>query len=262
MDLKNKYGSTCLITGASAGIGKAYAYKFAELGLDLVLVARREKELQDIKQQLESAFNVQVHVCPVDLSDEGASRKVREFTNSNDLEVSILINNAGFGTYAKFEDCALEREVDSIKVNCIAPVELSHLYLTSMLEKGKGAIINVSSVISFLPGAVFSVYKATKSFDLLFSESLHEEVKDRGIDVLAVLPTLTKTEFQVVSGLKSKKSLMERTPEQVVSSTLGALGKKAVVVDGLLANITVFLPRLLPRFLVRKIVRMAMPAPS
>ena len=181
-----------LITGASSGIGKELAKKYANDNYDLILVARRIELLEELKKEL----NVNVIIKNFDLSIEENAYKLYEETKNLDIEV--LVNNAGVGDYALFEEASLDKQIFMTKLNDITPIILTKLYLNNFIKKNSGHIINICSVASFYPGPLMNTYYATKSYLYNFSLGLREELKrnKRNIYVSVICPGPTKTEFE------------------------------------------------------------------
>lgn len=242
-----KYGNTALITGASSGIGEAFAEALAKEKINLILVARREERLQKIATKLQKEFGISVEILVQDLSQAEAGKKVYETVHQKGLHVDILVNNAGFGSHGRFQELDLETELSMVDLNCRLPVELTHRFLPQMQQQGKGAIIILSSVLGKIPAPYMSTYAATKAFDLFFAEGLYGELKGTGIDVLAVLPGYTETGFQEAAGITEEISMPTRTSADVVESSFRALGKQASVVDGFLNKTMIGFTNMTPR---------------
>lgn len=242
-----RYGSTALITGASSGIGACFARALAASGFQtLVLVARREERLHELKAQLERLHSCRCIPVAIDLSAPGACSHLAQIIDERDIVVDFVVNNAGFGLLGGVETIESERCRQMVDLNCGAVVDLTRVFLPGMKMRGRGAMIITSSVVGALPTPWFSVYAATKSFDLYFGEALYAECKGSGVDILTVLPGLTKTEFQAGMG-EREYSVSARTVEQVVTTACRALGKKAIAVDGLLYKFLVHGSRFIPR---------------
>ncbi|MCG3138995.1 MAG: hypothetical protein HJJLKODD_02868 [Phycisphaerae bacterium] len=241
-----KYGRTALVTGASSGIGAAYARELARQGLNLVLVARRAAQLNQLQEELQRQHAVRVWPIVQDLSVAQAGALVENQVRAEGLEIDILINNAGFGVYGEFSSTPRERDLQMVDLNCRAVVDLTHRFLPPMKTRRRGAIIIISSALGFLPAPFHTVYCATKAFDLFFGECLYAECKPYGIDVLAMCPTLTATEFQSVAG-SIHSPVTARQAEDVVHTSLRALGRKASGVDGWSTRWGLLLTRLLTR---------------
>jgi len=238
-------GKTALVTGASAGIGSAFAKKLAAKGMNVVLVARSENKLKAVASGLKG---VTATVIPLDLTEPDAISKLQAQLSAEQIEIDLLVNNAGFGTFGKFETIDPATEKKEIQLNVMAVVELTHAFIPAMLKKGEGAIINVASTAGHQPVPYMAVYAATKAFVLSFSEALWAEFKDRGIRVLSLNPGATESEFHEVAGLSASGFPME-TAETVVDTGLKALEEgKSFVISGL-ANALLgdVLTRVLPR---------------
>ncbi len=204
--------STALITGASNGIGLELAHIHAQHGDNLVLVARSEDKLNDLKQQLESKHNVKVTVIAADLSKPDSAEYVFTHTEALGLHIDILVNNAGIGGHGKFHERKLSAEQTMMQLNIVTLTNLSHYYLQGMVERNRGKILNISSTASFMPGPLQAVYYATKAFVTSFSQAIAEEVKDKNITVTALCPGTVATGFveagdlQGVDAWKNAKS--------------------------------------------------------
>lgn len=182
---------TALVTGATAGIGAAFARQLAGRGHDLVLVARDRARLDSSAQQLRS-YGVRVEVLAADLADEAGCAQVEERCAEG---IDLLVNNAGLGTKGDFHEVEIADEEHLLRVNVRAVLRLTHAALPPMLARGGGAIVNVSSMAAFSPGARAATYSASKAWVNNFSESLHLQYRDAGVRVLAVCPGFTRTEF-------------------------------------------------------------------
>jgi len=165
-------GKTALITGASSGIGEAFAQGLAARGMNVILVARSETILNTLAQKLDEQYHVRTTVIPADLSHLDASATIKERVQELGLQVDLLVNNAGFGTYGHFETLDAQRDREEVLVNVAAVVDLSHAFLPAMFERGEGAIINVASTASFQPAPYMAIYGASKAFVLSFSAAL------------------------------------------------------------------------------------------
>lgn len=188
--------SFTLITGASSGIGAVMARLLATEKRPLILVARRIQVLQELKKELESKYAVAVVVIASDLSAPGAAAELYEYTRQQGYVVSTLINNAGVGLYGSFADTDLEQELKMIQLNTSALVALTKLYMQDMLAAKNGTILNVSSLLAFLPFPYYAVYSGTKAFVQAFTDTLAAEVAGTGIRILSVCPGPVDTPFQ------------------------------------------------------------------
>jgi uncharacterized protein len=252
---------TALITGASFGIGAAFAKELAAQKTDLVLVARSEDKLQQLAQELRQQHQIQTNVIACDLSVPGAAQTLFEKITEQGLSIDLLINNAGFGDYGAFADRKLEKLTEMMQLNVMALVQLTHLFLPAMRQKGFGEIINVASIAGFQALPYMAVYAATKAFVLNFSEAIWAENKDAGVNILALCPGPTESKFFEVAefpasfgGKASPTKLV--SAQEVVKDTLKALkNKQSTLVTGSLANqVIVNLPRFFPRDLVVSLV--------
>lgn len=231
--LADKYPGAALITGASAGLGQAFARRCASEGMDLVLVARRRERLDALAKELKKEHKVAALVVPVDLSQPGAADDIKAACDAAGVTVSMLINNAGFGSHALFHETDRQWQRDMVIVNCQAPVALTDLFLPDMVARQNGAVIFLASTAAYQPTPYFAVYGATKSFNLMLGEALWAEMKPFGVDALAVSPGYTTTEFQEVADVKAlPPKALWRTAENVVDSCFAALGKQPSVIDG------------------------------
>jgi uncharacterized protein len=246
---------TALITGASYGIGAVFARQLAQKSMNLVLVARSQDKLEQLGAEIRQNYGVQVTVIPQDLTVAHAGQLIYDSVSQKGIEVDLLVNNAGFGDYGTFSERDLARQLEMIQLNTMVLVELTHLFLQPMLTRHAGAIINVASIAGFQPLPYLSVYAATKAFVLSFSEAIWAENKDQGVDILALCPGPTESEFfqaaQFPTSFANKNGQLD-TAEVVVKDALIALEKKrSNVVAGQLSNrIIVNLPRFLPRQLL------------
>jgi short-subunit dehydrogenase len=224
-----------LITGASSGIGEAFARRLAAEKHNLVLVARSEDKLHTLCDELMLEHKITAHYVAIDLTDYEADLQIFRETEKHGLEVDWLINNAGFGSMGDFARLELERELEMIGLNIMALIALTHRYLQKMRERRSGTIINVSSAAGFQPIPFMATYAATKAFVTSFSEAVAEENRPHGIKVLALCPGATETNFFAAAKMKEAiKVKGMQTPEEVVEAALKAVKKgKSLVVSGL-----------------------------
>jgi short-subunit dehydrogenase len=240
------YGSTALVTGASSGIGEAFVRKLASLGFTVYAVARREERLRQLEAEIAQGGKGKVIPIIADLSHPDGVDTVVHSVEAAGLSVDLLVNNAGVGYLGGVGDVARDKILSMVDLNCRAVVDMTIRFLPGMKERKRGAVIIVSSVVGTIPTPWFSAYSGTKAFDLYFGEGLYAECLGTGVDVVTVLPGLTKTEFQAGAGMRDYHSPY-RKAEHVVDSALMALGKKPIVVDGwfnkILSHGTRFVPR-------------------
>jgi short-subunit dehydrogenase len=224
-----------LITGASSGIGKELAQIHAENGNDLIIIARSEPRLKELKDKIEKKYPVKVRVIAKDLSKAEAAQEIFDTVKVSGIEVEYLINNAGFGALGKFEEIPLDRQINMINLNIAALTALTHLFLPQMIQRNSGRILNVSSTASFMPGPLQSVYFATKAYVTFFSNGLAEELHESNISVTALMPGATETEFGAVSGM-DKTSMFQKTASArkvALDGYNGMMKGKLDVVSGL-----------------------------
>ena len=240
-------GATALITGASSGIGMAYAKKLASLGLHLVLTARSEQALQNLAHALRTSHPINVEVIVLDLAQLGAAQELFETLQTKKIQIDCLINNAGFGKWTAFAEQSIAIYHEMMILNMLSLTTLCHLFLPHMIENKRGIIINIASTGAFQPLPYIAVYGATKSFVLNFSEALAGEYADSGIRCLAVCPGNTATNFTQVAQADTQ-GMPSSSVDDVVNATLHALDQhKSTVIVGIknywIAQLTRFLPR-------------------
>ncbi len=238
-----------LLTGASRGIGAAYARLLANRGYDLLLVSRDETRLTQLARELETNHRVQAHVFIADLAQPDAAQQLFVESRQYRQTPNMLINNAGFGLYGEFVSHPLPRIREMLHVHVQTVVESIRLFLPGMIERGSGTIINVASLAGMVPLPYFAEYAATKAFLVSFSEALAEEVREAGVLVQVCCPGQTKTDFQASAGVHLTTRIPMQTAEQVAHASLAALpGKRCVVTIGwqgkLAALVTKWAPRM------------------
>jgi short-subunit dehydrogenase len=250
-----------LVTGASAGIGAAFAERLARDQYDLVLVARSRDRLDALAKRIRDERGMEAEVLAADLTLPEELARV-EKAIAADSRLELLVNNAGFGTYGPFAELDPEREELEIRLNVIALVRLARAALPVMLARGHGSIVNVSSLAGWQPCPHNATYGATKAFVNSFTEALHEELRGSGVKVQALCPGFTRTEFQERAGIdtSSLPDFAWMEPAQVVEASLEGLRRGEVLcVPGVhnkaLAAVTSVLPRALTRRMAGAIVR-------
>ena len=248
MSFESTYGPWAIVTGASAGLGEHYTRQLAERGLSVLIVARRLNRLSELASELMSKHQVEIECLSLDLTATDAIESLLDACQNKDI--GLLVNNAGFGIKKAFAENEYSALRDMVRLNCEIPVLLTHALLDKLKNRDTAGIINLASVAGFQPTPFMSVYGATKAFDLLFSEALSSELEGSGIDVLAVCPGSTDTEFHAVAGYLTFRKLDD--PRSVVLKSLNCLGKRAVYIHGFKHRLLIFLSRLTPRFLVTR----------
>ncbi|THV24428.1 SDR family NAD(P)-dependent oxidoreductase [Glycomyces paridis] len=241
-----------LVTGASSGLGAAFAAELATRGRDLVLVARSGDRLDALAGRLRGEHGVAAHVLVQDLAEPDAARRIGAGLAERGLQVDLLVNNAGFGTCGRFEGIPGGRDREQLMVNVVAPVDLCHELLPGMLARGGGSILNIASTAAFQPAPYFAVYGASKAFMLDFSLALRQEYRGRGVRVTAVCPGPVETAFfDVIGTRKAAVTGAMTSPEHVVRASLRALDRdRAYVVPGLRNALGAHLTPTRPRGLI------------
>ncbi len=248
-DLRQKYGPWVLVTGASSGIGREFARRLGAAGLNIAVVARRRAALEDLARELESAHHVSCSVIEMDLAEPGAAARLAD--KVSDLEIGLLIANAGTGWIGRFDGQAPESHASLIRLHCEMHVELTARLLPAMKKRGRGGVIIVSSMGGLVPLPYYAVYSGTKALLQNWGEALAMEMRGTGVDILVCAPGDTKTGFQEVAGEMSTKW---SSVEDVVSETLAGLGRRTMVIPGFENRLSMFAARFLPRSLFLSIV--------
>jgi short-subunit dehydrogenase len=251
-----------LVTGASSGIGAAFARRLAARGSDLVLVARRADRLDALAEELRAAHRVRVDVHPADLAKPGAGRSLRTVIEG---DVDTVINNAGLGAHGPLAEADPETLERMIAVDVAAVVDVTRAFLPPMIASGSGAIVNVASTAAFQAVPLMAVYGASKAFVLSFTEAVWHEARPHGVRVTALAPGFTDTEFFDVAGNAEATVGRVRTPDSVAAAGLHALDRRATpphVVAGVDNAIGAVAARLSPRRLVIPVVGRLMRLPD
>jgi short-subunit dehydrogenase len=242
---------TALITGASGGIGEAFARQLAAMGKDLIVVARSEEKLHSLARELVGLHSVHVQVITADLARHDSALALRAETERLGLAVDLLINNAGFAKGGEFSDLPFEAQADMVRLNVNTLVEMTRLYLPSMRERRRGGVINTASTAAFQPVPYMSVYGATKAFVLSFSEAIGEEVAGDGVTVMALCPGATATGFQETAGVWEGQGTSMATPDEVAAAGLSAFEhRRRSFVQGAVNKLMTIATRLGPRRLI------------
>ena len=245
---------TALVTGASSGIGREIAELYASKGCNLVITARREEFLQKLKVELEERYSVIVNTVIEDLSDINSAERIYNYCISNDLSVDILVNNAGYGLLNTFDKISLKEHVDFVNVLSTSVVTLTHSFLSGMLDREFGRIINISSISGLTSPANASggMYSGVKSMVIKFSEGIHKEYSHKNVYCCAVCPGFTHTEFH--ENMKEFKnsipSFMWMTSKEVAKESYEAsMQGKELYVNGFFNRFLLFVMRILPKWL-------------
>lgn len=245
-----------LITGASSGIGEEFARRLAAKKHNLVLVARSEEKLHALADGLMAAHGITAHYLAIDLMDFEADSRLFGETEKLGMDVDWLINNAGFGSMGDFAKLDLEKELEIINLNISALVALTHRYLVKMRERKNGTIINVSSSAGFQPIPFMATYAATKAFVTSFSEAIAEENRPFDINVMALCPGPTKTNFFEASSIDEAAMLKgQQSVEEVVETALKAVDKgRSKIVSGWVNYLGAVLGSVVPNALITRTV--------
>ena len=249
-----------LVTGASTGIGAEFARALAARGNDLVIVARNVARLRELADGLEADHDVQVEVLPADLETDDGIKKVEARFADGARPVDLLVNNAGFGTSGPFFEVPVEGEVAEITLNVVALVRLTHAALGPMVARGRGGVINVSSVGAYQPTPNMATYSATKAFVSSFTNAIHEELTGTGVKAMVLAPGYTHTEFHVRANVKKDGAMpgfIWQSPDKVVGAALKAYEKgRAVCIPGAINAAAAAFSGSMPAAVSRKIAGM------
>jgi short-subunit dehydrogenase len=255
---------TVLITGATQGIGFELSKLFAQDGYSLVLVARNEQKLNDIRKSFKAEYDVGVRIIAKDLSRPDSAQEIFEQLKLENTIVNILINNAGFGHLGEFTETDWEVEQQMIQLNITTLTQLTKLFLPDMLDLNQGAIMNVASTAAFMPGPLMSVYYATKAYVFSFSQALANELKDTNITVNTLCPGATDTEFARVAEMDNSKLFSSSLLSVMDAKTVARMGYKDLMngkeltITGAMNKMLVQSVRVSPRKMVMNITRWLM----
>lgn len=253
-------GKTALVTGASAGIGMAFARVLAQHGFDLAITARRVQRLQQLADELESRNGIRVHILPADLARPDASRLLVDALDQRRIAIDMLVNNAGFGIAGPYRDVPWEKHSEFIQLMLTAPCELTRHVLPGMTQRGYGRIVNVASVAGLIPGAARStLYGAAKAFLISFTQALHSEQRGTGVHACALCAGFTYTEFHDVSGTRERMNRMPKfmwldAARVVEDGYRAVMRNQPVCVPGLQYKAIVGFARLLPMGIAHRLV--------
>ena len=257
-------GKWALVTGASAGIGKALAEELARGGTNLVLTARREDRLRALAQELSAKYRIQAEVFVANLTHPAAPEAIFQYTQEKGRVIDLLVNNAGFGQYGALHSTETGRLLQMVQVNCTAVLHLTRLFVPAMVARRGGDVLIVASTAAFQAVPYISTYAATKVFDLYLAEGLAEELQPHGIRVCALCPGTTTSEFHEIAGHPAHSKGREQSAETVARNGLKALAAgKSYVISGLGNYLGAHGERLVPRrFVTRIAAKMFRPANS
>ena len=220
-------GKWALVTGASSGFGVDFSRELASLGCNLILTARREERLSGLKDELIQKHPISVLYFSIDLTLPGAPEHLFDLVVSNGIDIDVLINNAGFGLFGKFYDLDGVRQQEMLQLNVLALTHLTWLFVSPMIDRHFGYVLHTSSNSAFQPAPMFTVYGASKSYILNFSEALHEELRGTGVGCTAISPGPVVTEFQQVSGEDINDPFVRLL--QIQSAKVARIGIKAML---------------------------------
>lgn len=252
-------GKQALITGASRGIGEAFATVLADEGYRLVICSRKDEELNRVAGVLNTKYQASVSPVAMDLTEPGAAQKLADELAARDFTPDVVINNAGFGKYGSTTNVAVSEQVNMIDLNVRVTSELSLMFLPGMLERKGGGVLNVSSLTAFMPGPYMPVYHASKSFIVSFTESLASEHTGSGVTFSVLCPGYVPTGFQAradMEGARMLKLAPKMSAEEV--ATIGWEGFKRgerIIVPGAFNKFVPILMKLMPRNVVAQFLR-------
>jgi len=261
-DLK---GRTALVTGASSGLGAAFARLLAERGADVIITARRKEKLDALAKELEDKHGVAVDVVALDLAEPGSPAKLWEATEGAGRAIDVLVNNAGGSVHAYFVGTPWERIARQIQLNVVSLTELTHRFAKAMVERGRGYVLNVSSIGAYTPTPSMATYSAGKAFVRDFTEALHDELAGSELSATVVCPGGTRTAFHDVAGAGNYGWLAKqswKTAEQVASFAVRAMvRRKRIAIPGVMNKLSCWGVRLIPRRLASWLARRIMGRP-
>jgi short-subunit dehydrogenase len=252
--MSNEQNKYALITGATSGIGLELAKLFAKDQYNLVIVSRRQDELNNVSNELKKDYGINVVTIAKDLFDRNAAFEIYDEVKSKGIQIDVLVNDAGQGLYGEFVDTDINRELDIIQLNIASLVVLTKSFLKDMVARNEGKILNLASIASRLPGPFQSVYHGTKAFVLSFSEAIRDEVKDKNVVVTALMPGATDTDFFHKANMEDSKMVQDSKladPATAAKDGYDALvANKDKVVSGFMNKVQVAMSNILPDTLV------------
>ncbi len=251
---------TALVTGASSGIGRAFAVSLAGEGLDVVAVARRKDRLEELAEEIAGVHHRNVEVLPADLADPAELGAVEARLGEASRPIDVVVNAAGIGNQGRFATLPVDEEQRQVEVNVVALMRLTRAALPAMVERGTGAVVNVSSIAGHQPIPLWATYSACKAFVTTLTRAVEDELKGTGVQALLVLPGFTTSEFHDHTGFE--RSLVPgpawMEPDEVAHAALRALERRrAEVVPGLHFRALALSSRLSPWAVTRRVLRVA-----
>jgi hypothetical protein len=247
-----------LLTGASAGIGRDLAIVLAENGHDLAITARDESRLRQLADELHNQFGVRVEVIVKDLARPESPQELFNEIAAKNIQIDLLINNAGFGAGGRFDQIPLEKTLQMLQVNITALTHLTRLFLPDMIQRKRGRVMNVASTAAFVSGPLMAEYYASKAYVLSLSEAIAFELKHSGVTVTALCPGPTSTEFQKRAGLEHSALFKHAGMDSMTVARIGyraMMSGKRIAITGMTNKILTNLNRFVPRALVGSIVK-------
>jgi short-subunit dehydrogenase len=254
--LQGRYGGAALVTGASSGLGEAFARRLAKAGFDVVLVARRRERMEALAAELEKKSRVRCRVIAMDLGAAGAVEALFAEIAREGIDIGVVVNNAGFGTFEEFAESDGAEQAAMADLNCRAVVEVAHHSARLLKARGRGAIIITASVLGHFSLPFMATYSASKSFDLFLAEALWAELRPHGVHVQALCPGPTATEFSQRAHSPKQTGLRVMSCAEVVELSLRRLGGGPVVIPGWRNRLLVGMLRTLPSSIRMRILGM------
>ncbi len=251
--------SYAIVTGASKGIGKSFSEILASKGYNLVLIARSESLLKDLSQELEKKYSIKTETIGIDLSEKESPQKVFDYCQNRNLPIDILINNAGYGLFGRFDSSILDNQLNMLNLNILSLVALTHLFIPLLKKQGKAYILNVASTAAYQAVPELSTYSASKAFVLSFSRAIAFELKNTDISVTCLSPGSTNTSFMDRAGMTNPKILataakLGMNADEVAKQGLEAMFKgEAEYIPGFVNTLGATLNRFFPKKFVENI---------
>lgn len=245
-----------LITGASKGIGKAMALALAKRKINLLLVARSVTALSDLREEIQASYDIQIHSLSIDLSEASTASMLYQWVEEKQINISILINNAGFGLWGKFSELKLSEQLEMCQLNMNMVTSLCHYFLPMLQKQKQAYIMNVCSTAAYQAVPTMAVYSATKAYVLLFTRALRFELKDSRVSVTCFSPGPVDTGFAERAGLDAFSKMAQKfnmKPDEVAEFALkGMFAKKSEIIPGFTNIISVYANRILPKAFIEK----------